>query len=289
LNTDVRQIRLKIATNSKNNDYWEDFNVKMNLLRNTIAMSPIDIYVNQERPVSQLEFATLQDSKGRHKRNEPLGYILHSREFYGLNFLVNENTLLPRCDTETLIERALLTASKLKGGSGLLIADVGTGSGCLSVCLARSIPHAKVYAIDICRNALEIASLNFEEYGLLKEIIPLRSNILEGLPERVDLIVANLPYVKSSEIGRLNDNIKEYEPLVALDGGEDGLGLIYKLIEQAPKKLNNGGYLIFEIGKGQEKHLKKTITRFFPESKIDITQDLSGTNRIIALEYHRSL
>ena len=173
------------------------------------------------------------------------------------------------------MERVIELAGRHKSP---LIADTGTGGGAIAVSLALKLPQAKIYATDISPVALKTAALNCRRYGVSGRIILLEGDLLEPLPRAVDFIAANLPYVRQSEIYRAC-----FEPLLALDGGIDGLEKINKLCRQAAGKLLPGGCLLLEIGQGQREAVTTLLGGLFPEAHIEVTPDLSGIDRIVSM------
>jgi release factor glutamine methyltransferase len=180
----------------------------------------------------------------------PVAYLVGRKEFYGLEFAVSPAVLIPRPDTEHVVIEALALAKKLESPR---IVDVGTGSGAIAIALARHHPGAQVIATDVSAEALEMARRNAEKHGLANRIRFLRGNLLEPVAgEAFDLIVSNPPYIPSAELPRLPIGVRQYEPLIALDGGPDGFAVFDRLVAQARTQLASGGYLVVEIGAPQE-------------------------------------
>jgi release factor glutamine methyltransferase len=221
---------------------------------------------------------SLEQVLKRRLSGEPTAYILGHKEFYGLDFIIDRNVLIPRPESELLVEKAINLARKRKIAS---IADVGTGSGAIAVSLAVNLPQVTVYAIDLSAQALDVARKNCNKQQIADRVILLQGNMLEPLPEPVDMIIANLPYVRASDLpagGPLS-----YEPSLALDGGEDGLDKIQILCNQAGKKLDPDGCLLLEIGQGQAKHVNVLLKKAFPGALIEIHNDLAGIERALSL------
>lgn len=182
----------------------------------------------------------------RRQRNEPLPYILGFKDFFGLRFKIDKRALIPRPETENLVEEVVrhVQSSKIKG---VEVVDVGTGSGCIAISLAKNIPSAKIYAVDIDPNALDLAKENASTHGVEDKIIFLAGDLLNTLDKKVDIIVANLPYIPTSTIPFLQPEIYAWEPKTALDGGKDGMVLYKRLFNQAKEKLNKSGVLFYEL------------------------------------------
>ncbi|MBA7712779.1 Release factor glutamine methyltransferase [subsurface metagenome] len=159
------------------------------------------------------------------------------------------------------------------------IAEIGTGCGAIAISLALNLPQAKIYATDISTPALKVALFNCQKHGVLDRIYLLQGDMLSPLPEPVDLIIANLPYVREPELSPLTN----FEPRLALDGGSDGLEKIRQLCRQVSYKLSPGGYLLLEIGQGQGTEVTTLLRSLFPLAKIEITPDLSGIGRVVNL------
>ena len=184
----------------------------------------------------------------RRESNEPLAYILGHKEFYGREFYVDRRVLIPRTETEDLVDQIISYIKSNYSIKRLIkIADVGTGSGCIAITLARLLPNAKIYATDIDQSALEVAKKNAKYHQVEDKIIFLEGDLLSPLSESVDIIVANLPYIKSAVIKKLDPQISKWEPKIALDGGADGLALYRVLFKQAEKVLKPNGTIFYEL------------------------------------------
>jgi release factor glutamine methyltransferase len=212
----------------------------------------------------------------RRIKGEPNAYITGHREFYGLDFLVDKRVLIPRPETEMLVEQAILRAKTFQNP---IIADVGTGSGAIAVSLAKSLPQAEIYAVDISKAALKAAGRNSLQHGVQEKVKFVQGDLLEPVPVSVDIIVANLPYVITDDVPKVNT--AGFEPGQALDGGPDGLDVIKRLCQQAKDKLNGNGCLLLETGMGQSQAVAKLLRELFPLSKIEIINDLSGIERVV--------
>ncbi len=209
------------------------------------GLDRVGLYLNFERPLNEAELATFRAMVARRARREPLQHILGTQEFFGLEFGVTPDVLIPRHDTETLVTEAL---SHMPEATSVL--DIGTGSGCIAVALARHLPDAKVAAIDISDAALEVARRNAAKNGVAIEF--LSGSLLEPVTGRhFDLIVSNPPYIPRADIAALEPEVRDHEPKGALDGGTDGLDAYRALIPAARACLNPGGWLLVEVGIGQ--------------------------------------
>jgi release factor glutamine methyltransferase len=245
------------------------------LLRHLLAIDRAGLYADLDRALNPDQEKCLHILLERRRHGEPSAYITGHREFYGLDFKVNTNVLIPRPETELLVEIAIKTA---KDHNIEKIADIGTGCGAIAVSLAKYLPGATIYASDISPGALEIARLNCLNHGVADRVILLRGDLLEPLEKRVEMIVANLPYVRESDLP-----LNSYEPRVALDGGKDGLDQVKRLSWQAGGKLKKSGYLLLEMGQGQAETVVDTLCKVFPAGNIEAHKDLAGIERVVSL------
>lgn len=214
----------------------------------------------------------------RRLSGEPTAYITGHREFYGLDFYVDRRVLIPRPETELLVEEAVRL---VQAGNIAVTADVGTGCGAIAISLARHFPQLKIYASDVSAEALEVARLNCEKHGVTGRIQLLHGDMLEPLPEPVDLIMANLPYVTKPEISK--SALADFEPRLALNGGDDGLDKVRRLCAQAGDKLNPQGSMLLEIGPGQSRPVMSWLRRRFPSASVAVKLDLRGMERVVRL------
>lgn len=216
----------------------------------------------------------------RRAGGEPTAYITGHREFYGLDFYVDSMVLIPRPESELLVELALKHAAT---SEKCLIADVGTGSGALVVALAKHLPNAIVYATDVSAEAIEVAAINCRRHGVADRVKLPQGDLLEPVPEQVDIIVANPPYVNGDDMLCLPREIREHEPRVALDGGADGLDVVRRLLPQVEAVLKPGGAFFMEMGYDQASRVSKLVCEIFPDSNIELVKDLAGIDRVLAV------
>lgn len=223
-----------------------------------------------------------EDLMAKRLRREPMAYLMGRREFYGLDLSVGPGVLIPRPDTETLVEEALRL---LRGRSApVRIADIGCGSGAIGIALAVYLPHAIVDAVDVSTRALEITRLNAERHGVAGRVRTSEGSLLDAVDVPVDCITANLPYVMSAEIPTLEPEVSRYEPREALDGGDDGLVLIRALVAQAPKHLRPGGIMLLEMDPRQIERASAFVHEAFPDATISVVKDLAGRDRVVVIE-----
>lgn len=209
----------------------------------------------------------------------PLSYITGNREFYGIELEINEGVLIPRQETELLVETAI-NISKVIKDQQIKVADIGTGSGAIAIAVALNISNSFVYASDISDVALNIAGNNIKKHFLENKIRLRHGDLLDSLSTKVDIILSNPPYIPTNQILDLSKEVLN-EPRIALDGGIDGLGIITKLMKQAAVKLKSRGAMIVEISPELSARVIKLADKYFPESKISILKDLMGINRAI--------
>ncbi len=208
----------------------------------------------------------------------PVQYITGKSEFMGLDFSINQGVLIPRCDTEILVEAVI---NYIKDRPARII-EIGTGSGCISISIAKFCKNVHITAVDISDKALELARKNAANNSVAERIAFLKSNIFENidLSQKVDIIISNPPYIKTEEINTLGKNVKDFEPLLALDGGEDGLDFYKEITAKSCNYLVSGGMLAFEIGYNQRQDVCNImIKNGFAD--IICLKDLAGLDRVV--------
>ncbi len=244
------------------------------LLMNILNFSKTQLYLNTDYVLTNEQFEKFIKYFNRRLKNEPIAYILGKCEFMGMDFFLNNDTLIPRPDTEILVEKAI-EVIKEKNFKNIL--DIGTGSGAIAISLAKYC-NVNVDAIDINNNALQMAKRNAKLNNVSVNFI--QSNIFENINNKYDVIVSNPPYIKTDVIQTLETNVKDYEPILALDGGESGLIFYEEITNNAYKYLNVDGYLMFEIGHDQAEEVKNIMknNNFY---NIKVLKDLAGLDRVI--------
>lgn len=252
------------------------------LLMEALEIDQIQLYLEFDRILNPPEEETFWHLIKRRLNLEPTAYIIGHREFYGLDFYVDPRVFIPRPESELLVEKALDLAKKHPIST---IADVGTGCGAIAISLALNLPRTKIYAIDLSAFALKVAQLNCQKHRVENRISLLPGDMLEPLPEAVDLIVANLPYVRKSELAKVNT--LPFEPPLALDGGANGLEKISRLCSQIGERLRSGGHSLLEIGQGQSRAVTTLLSSHFPSAKIEVIPDLNGIERVVSLALPR--
>ena len=221
------------------------------LVGHALGIDRVRIYLDFERPLTPEERASIRALVERRRRREPVAYIIGERAFFGRMFTVGPGVLVPRPDSETLVERALELLPKEEAQAVL---DVGTGSGCLGITLAAERPLAQVTLVDISEDALRVAQQNAERLGVSERVSTLHSDLFAAVTAPAggfDLIVSNPPYIPTGDLAGLMPDVIQHEPRLALDGGRDGLDCVRALVTGARQQLRAGGALLIEIGIGQ--------------------------------------
>ncbi len=252
------------------------------MVMNLMGMARHDIYAQQEAEFGPQLEPGLAAMVERRLAREPLAYIIGYREFYGINLLVTPNVLIPRPETETVVEHALFMALMGMETTDLVIADVGTGCGAVAVNLAIHLPAARIYALDCADAVLDVAAYNIRAHNVADRVRLGKGDLLEPLPEPVDLIAANLPYVPTERIATLQPEVR-WEPREALDGGPDGLALVRRLIAQAPGRLKEGGTVLLELDPEQVPAVRELVRERFPNAAVSVEQDLSRRDRVFVI------
>lgn len=222
------------------------------LLAFQLKVDRVKLYLNFDQPLHEREVAAYRELIKRRLNREPIQYITGIQEFWSLDFTVGPQVLIPRPETELLVEQvvSLRDDKRLTKSGDLRILDLGTGSGVLAIVIAREFGRASVWASDVSAEALAIAKTNAKKYGLEDRIEFLLSDMWEGLIDSslaFDVIISNPPYIASDHISFLAPEVRDHEPMSALDGGEQGMHFIKEIIKEAPKYLDAGGWILLEM------------------------------------------
>ena len=247
------------------------------MLEEILDCKKLDLYLRYEEDLTAEQLQTLHTWINRRIDKEPVQYITGNCEFYGRKFIVNNDVFIPRPETETLINIVL---SILDNSSYQNILDVCTGSGCIAITLAKELNNANISAIDISKKALNIAMINAKNHNvdINFEQIDILSNTYKN---NMDMIVCNPPYIPINEMGSIMDDVRLYEPEIALTDGSDGLSFYKRISELAPSIVIPGGYVILEVGINQHPRLVKNIFDVQSFSKTEMISDLNGDPRIL--------
>jgi release factor glutamine methyltransferase len=253
------------------------------LLAGALKLSREEIYRRPELPLTEAEKNILYNFIDRRINHEPIAYILKSKEFWSLDFKMTADVLIPRPETENLVENLLLLISKKPEQMLLRLLEIGTGSGAIAVVAAKEIPNCRVTATDYFSEPLVVARTNAEKHGVLDKINFVRSNIFSDLPVVLyDCIVSNPPYIQTSQLNQLMADVVDFEPRTSLDGGSDGLVFYKRIIPEALGYLKKGGVVVLEIGETQAKAVTSLFYNEGQYEEIKVTQDYSGCDRVVS-------
>lgn len=256
------------------------------ILEFALGTSRLALRLEGNRAVAPSEQDCVMTLFARRAAREPLQYLLGSQEFCGLDFLVDRSVLIPRPETELLVEQVVQHDFRTWP---LIIADIGTGSGCIAVALARALPTAVLYATDRSQDALRIAEHNATRHGVKDRVRflvgdlfePLRAHRLEG---KVAAVVSNPPYIPDRELLELQPEVRMFEPRLALAGGGDGLEFHRRLLRDAMEFLAPGGLLVFEVGQGQAGRLSEIAVAQGGYAQADLVRDAAGIDRVVCFD-----
>ncbi len=261
----------------------------MFLLTELCSKKDVNLYMQMEEEVDPEIQTDYLEGVHRMEKGEPLGYVLGYENFYGYDFIVNESVLIPRPETEELTGQVLIECDNLCEVEEMkhpVVFDVATGSGAIGITLSLENKALDVYASDISKEALETAYANNEKLG--GSVVFLQGDMLEPFIERnmhCDVLVSNPPYIPVNE--EMEHSVVDYEPEVALFGGEDGLYFYRKIFKKADQVLNPGGVMCFEMGWDQGDRLKNLAARFFPEAEVTVLKDINGKDRILIVRMEK--
>jgi release factor glutamine methyltransferase len=254
------------------------------VLAYTLKMNKEQLFRSVLKKISEEDITAFMVLFERFKAGEPVAYLTGVKEFYGLEFIVNQNVLIPRPETEHLVDE-VLEFVKIEQVKNLRILDVGTGSGCIAVSLAKHIPDAEITAVDVSGEALEVAKLNAEKHSVSNRIKISQSDLLENVHESFDIVVANLPYIGEKKFNFVSKEALEYEPHVALFGGENGLSLYEKLFEQMDKKSWKPRLLLGEFGFLQGEEVRALLNKYFVQQSVRIVKDYASIERVFVVGF----
>lgn len=248
------------------------------LLAHILHMSRAQLIIAHDQPLDPEAAARFESLVRRRESLEPVAYLIGHKEFWGRDFVVDRRVLVPRPETELIVERALTWVSA-RGRPPMTIADIGTGSGCLAVTLAIEFPQACVWAVDLSSDALDVAQINVARHSVGDRVRLLRGDGFAPLAPPIELIVSNPPYTILEEV---DENVRRWEPHLALDGGLGaGFALPARLIAEAPRYLASGGALLMEIAAWQGDMAQAAARQAFPDAAITVHHDLAGLDRVL--------
>ncbi|MGK9431158.1 peptide chain release factor N(5)-glutamine methyltransferase [Bacillus atrophaeus] len=267
-----------------------DRNAAELLLMNDIGMDRSKLFASLQDPLSEDELYRFKRHVEMHKEGVPVQYIIGKEVFYGRVFIVNDDVLIPRPETEEVVLHLLEKQKRVfPEGEPLRVIDVGTGSGAIAVTLALENKHFSVSAIDISKEALQIAAENAERLGAKVDFFEgdlLEPFIKEG--KKADIIVSNPPYISEEEMADLSNVVRFHEPLHALTDGGDGLRFYKRFMEDIPRVMNDKALVVFEIGWKQGDAVKEMFLRTFPNAEVEVLKDINGKDRTVCALIQKS-
>jgi release factor glutamine methyltransferase len=251
------------------------------IVGHALGLTRTEVIVNSDRPLDAKELSTLRDMVRRRRSHEPIAYLRGFREFYGRSFRVDKRVLIPRPETEALVEVALKRSKALS--LSLRALDLCTGSGCVAITLAKELPTATMIATDISEDALVVARDNAQRLGAYRVgfLNSDLANALSSEPAQFDLVTANPPYIASHELEGLMADVRDFEPKLALDGGIDGLDFYKRIAAEVPKLMTPGACLALEVGYGEAADVVRLLeaANFI---SIEVVKDYAGIDRIVS-------
>jgi len=260
------------------------------LLSHLLNINRVTLYLTLDQPLNESEISGYRELIKRRLQREPLQYITGIQEFWSLDFIVDPQVLIPRPESELLVEQAIerLKPAAAQGDHSPRILDLGTGCGALATVLAKEIPRSQIWATDVSRTAIDIACINAEKHGVSERIEYIQGDLwqpLEGKGATFDLIVSNPPYVSTEEYEDLPPEVRSYEPRLALDGREGGFYFIREIIERSPDFLNPWGWLLLEMAPGQTGRALELLENIDTFGKKMRIKDYSHRYRVVCAQY----
>jgi release factor glutamine methyltransferase len=255
------------------------------LLCHALAIARSELYVGLEKLLTERHGQTYDDLLERRAGREPMAYITGLKEFWSLDFMVTPAVLIPRPETELLVELALDWAGGVIGPRSTKILELGTGSGAIAVSLAKHLPESEVWAVDISSSALGVAEANAERHGVQARVRFRRGDLFDALDVpamKFDMILSNPPYVRTAELAELAPEIRDWEPPTALDGGADGLNYYRRIIGTAQGYLNDGGRIVLEIGADLAEEVAQLFASAGGYGSAKVYRDYAGRDRALA-------
>jgi release factor glutamine methyltransferase len=246
------------------------------LLASVLGVDRVGLYLRFDQPASADELQRFRELVRRRANREPVAHLVGTKEFYGVSFLADARALVPRPETETLVEYILAALP----ADALTFADVGVGGGCVALTLLKQRPAWRAVAVDVSPDALALAQANAERLGVTERVRFVHGSLLDGVTEDLAAVVSNPPYVPSAECDTAAPEVA-HDPRVAIDGGPDGLEVIRPLVDQAATKLPAGGLLALEIGAGQDQAVLALLERDGRYERGEVRRDLAGIARVI--------
>ena len=258
------------------------------LLARSLRTNRLGLYLEYDKPLEKEELTEYKKLIKRRIKREPLQYIVGYQEFWSLKFKVDRGVLIPRPETEILVEEVLKVFPQDKPWSKTInILEIGTGSGAIAVALAKELRGVFIIATDISDRALHIARENAKNHGVERHITFLKGDLLRPVRRRVeffDLVISNPPYIPGADFQRLEPEVRDFEPRIALDGGKEGLRFYRQILPQVGKHLAKGGWLMLEVGKGQHQEVRNLMEYSGGFRTPSTVKDLSGIERVVSAQ-----
>lgn len=243
------------------------------------------LFSNPEEKITRKNLSEFKTLVAKRLKKTPVAYLTKHQEFYGIDFYVDKNVLIPRPETEQLVDDVIETVKKIPDVK--LVIDIGTGSGCIATAVAKNSSGTDILGLEISPKAIIVAKKNIKKLGLEKRVTIMRSDLLSKLPKKYlkvkKVIAANLPYIGTEKNNFIADDVKMHEPKVALFGGKDGLALYEKLLKQITSKKIPFEMMFFEIGFSQVEDIEKLIKKYLPKCQFKILKDLAGFPRTVKI------
>jgi release factor glutamine methyltransferase len=254
------------------------------LLAHVLGVDRSWLFAHYEHVLTHEQAEQFMDLVVRRVAHEPVAYLINHKEFYGIDLYVDPHVLIPRPETEMLVDQVLAEAS-IRNVERLVVADVGTGSGAIALAVVTNALNTHVYALDISADALNVAQRNVARYAMDERITLVRSDLLAKLPVRADIVVANLPYVTSDDYATLEPDVRNYEPEGALVGGPLGLNLIGRLLCQLPRHTTPEAFVALEIGYNQGAAVIGLVETILPQAtQVELHRDYQGHDRVVTFQ-----
>ncbi len=281
----IRELMKRAIEYLQNKEFPESRITVEFLLAHALQCQRIELYTNFEKPITKQELSVFRQLFERRLNNEPVHYIIGTAVFMGLPFVVDRRVLIPRPETETLVEQAMIVCNAMAQERVVSILEIGTGSGNVAVSLSKFLKNSIVTTIDISEEALEVARQNVRSHGVEERVLVQQMDVFEPVDQlfrrRFDLLISNPPYVSSVEWETLRPEVREYEPRLATCDGSDGYELYRRMIEIAPYVLNDGGTVMFEVGD----QMALTVLSMMQDaglSDFSVARDLQGMERVVS-------
>ena len=252
------------------------------LLARALDTERIKLYIDFEKEVDKQRLTRFKEYIIRRAKGEPTAYIIRKKQFMSLEFTVNPSVLIPRPETEMLVENAIEICKKIGGKVSIL--DIGTGSGAIAVSLAKFIDNAEITAVDISEKALDVARSNAASHGVENRITFIKADLFPEEIKQFDIVVSNPPYIKTADINGLQREVRDFEPLSALDGGADGLTYYRAILEKASNYLKENGAIILEISPELAKDVVLLARNALKSKDIRVIKDLNGMERVVVVQ-----